>query len=200
MTSCIASQAHLFACLEKLFNRTIQTHTHEALYTCENWQALLQPTFGTSAYLCKNLFLRDKKKHTLWLAIAKEDTPVDMNALGKAFKMGSGNLRFAPDDVMSQTLGVEKGSVTPLALFLSIPGQELNETTNKLVQEMGKLNVLVDKNLIDAPQDTMALFHPLINTQTSAISVAELLLFLGKCQVQSKQVVDFSTNTPVNQI
>lgn len=55
--------------------------------------------------LCKNLFLKDKKKGNIWLLVAKADAVVDMKILAKEFGVGSGCLRFAPDDVLEAMLG-----------------------------------------------------------------------------------------------
>jgi len=42
----------------------------------------------------KNLFLQDKKKKDkMYLVVAAHDTAIDMKALTKHFKVGSGNLR-----------------------------------------------------------------------------------------------------------
>lgn len=56
--------------------------------------------------MCKNLFLKDKKKGGIWLVVAKANAVVDMKELTKEFKVSSGCLRFAPDEVLEEKLGV----------------------------------------------------------------------------------------------
>jgi hypothetical protein len=83
------------------------------------------------AQMCKNLFLRDKKKGnpkysrylftgSLWLVVARSDTELDMKKLTKELKFKSGNLRFAHDDVLLETLGVKQGCRYYLVKILKI--------------------------------------------------------------------------------
>jgi hypothetical protein len=58
--------------------------------------------------MCKNLFLRDKKKGKLWLVVAVHNAQIDMKALTKGFGVASGCLRFGPDDVLESVLGTSK--------------------------------------------------------------------------------------------
>lgn len=62
----------------------------------------------------KNLFLRDKRER-MWLLTVREDTAVDLRAIRHLLGT-SGNPSFGSADRLRRTLGVEPGSVTPLAV------------------------------------------------------------------------------------
>lgn len=47
----------------------------------------------------------------MWLVVAAHDTPIDIKALTKHLKTGSGNLRAGDEEAMGQILGVKKGAV-----------------------------------------------------------------------------------------
>eukprot|EP01126_Amoeba_proteus_P020732 TRINITY_DN2105_c0_g1_i1.p1 TRINITY_DN2105_c0_g1~~TRINITY_DN2105_c0_g1_i1.p1 ORF type:complete len:121 (-),score=21.84 TRINITY_DN2105_c0_g1_i1:442-804(-) len=78
---------------------------HEEACTVEIWQPFCQALFP-QAFICKNLFLKDKKKGKLWLVVAKEDTVIDFKKLNKDFGCSSGTLRFTSDEVLETTLGM----------------------------------------------------------------------------------------------
>lgn len=114
---------------------------------------------------CKNLFLRDKKKHP-WLLVLENDTQVQLRQLARA--AGVGNWSFASPERLMETLGVIPGAVTPLAL--------IND------QEQ-RVNVIIEQRLLDYPLLT---FHPLINTATVTLSPADLLRFIHACGHQPR--------------
>ena len=110
----------------------------------------------------KNLFLKDKKDR-LFLAVAHCDTPVDIVAYGKA--AGSkGRLSFGRPELMTATLGVLPGAVTPFAL--------INETSRALTE------VAVDTALLSW---TEIWFHPLGNDASTAVAPPDLLRFIRAC-------------------
>lgn len=103
--------------------------------------------------LAKQLFLYSKKKKDdLWLVCAGVDTQIDMKALEKSLKTGSGNLRAADLESLEKYLGCRKGIVN----YFSI----VNDRSNKV-------KVLLDKRLLEAP---FASFHPMDNTGSTAIN------------------------------
>lgn len=103
--------------------------------------------------LAKQLFLHDKKKkENMWLVCAGVDTVVDMKALSKHLKVGSGNLRAADLESLEKWLGCRKGLVNYFAI--------MNDTQHKV-------KVLMDQALLDAPFSS---FHPMDNTGSTAIS------------------------------
>ena len=88
----------------------------------------------------------------MWLVCAAADTQIDMKALNKYLKVGSGNLRAADAEPLYQFLGCQKGLVN----YFSI----VNDTQNKV-------KVIIDKAIMDGQY---ASFHPMDNTASTAIS------------------------------
>ncbi|KAJ0066797.1 hypothetical protein NL108_002812, partial [Boleophthalmus pectinirostris] len=71
------------------------------VFTVEEMMPHLQ---GVTGAVSKNLFLKDKKKKSLWLVSARHDRQVNLNDLAKKLGVGSGNLRFADEAVMVEKL------------------------------------------------------------------------------------------------
>eukprot|EP01127_Copromyxa_protea_P001196 TRINITY_DN1120_c1_g1_i2.p1 TRINITY_DN1120_c1_g1~~TRINITY_DN1120_c1_g1_i2.p1 ORF type:complete len:132 (+),score=30.69 TRINITY_DN1120_c1_g1_i2:272-667(+) len=124
--------------------------------------------------MCKNLFLKDKKKGGIWLVVAKWSAVIDMKALTKEFGVGSGCLRFGPDDVLEAMLGVKKGSVTPLGLYKS---------------SSAPVTVVLDSEMLST-DDTKLLFHPMRNDHTMVWSAGDFKKFL-QISGHSFQLKDF---------
>ena len=104
----------------------------------------------------KNLFLRNKKE-AMWLVVALEDRAIDLKRLGEV--LGAGRLSFGSPERLRRHLGVEPGSVTPLAL--------INDPDHRV-------SLVLDRGLV---QGGPVNAHPLVNTMTTAISFADLLRF-----------------------
>jgi Ala-tRNA(Pro) deacylase len=152
----IYGEAELMARLDALGIQT-KTIRHPAVFTVAESKALRGSLPGGHT---KNLFLKDKKGG-LWLVIALEDRAIDMKTLRA--KIGSAPLSFASADTLRQVLGVEPGSVTPFAV--------INDASQRV-------RVVLDRGLT-----TFATlnFHPLVNSATTAIATADLLMFLRAC-------------------
>ena len=73
--------------------------------------------------------------------------------------LGAGRLSFGSPERLAKYLGVEPGSVTPFAV--------INDTGHKVT-------LVLDRGLQDGGPVNA---HPLTNTMTSAISLADLLRF-----------------------
>ena len=142
----------LFARLDQLgiAHRTVE---HPPVFTVEEAKALRGNLPG---HHIKNLFLRNKKEE-MWLVVALEDRAIDLKRLGE--KLGAGRLSFGSPERLRTYLGVEPGSVTPFAV--------INDTGHKVT-------LVLDRGL-DAEGPVNA--HPLTNTMTSALSLADLLRF-----------------------
>ena len=146
------SPQQLFARLEQLgiVQRTVE---HPAVFTVEEAKALRGDLPG---HHVKNLFLRNKKEE-MWLVVALEDRAIDLKRLGE--KLGAGRLSFGSPERLARYLGVEPGSVTPFAV--------INDTDHKVT-------LVLDEGLkAGGPVNA----HPLTNTMTSALSLADLLRF-----------------------
>gem|GEM_PF-62532 len=104
----------------------------------------------------KNLFVRNKKG-AMWLVTAREDVPIDLKALGR--HLGAGTLSFASYDRLRAHLGVEPGSVTPLAV--------LNDRA-------GAVTLVLDAPVAAAD---VVHCHPLRCDRTTALRGADLVRF-----------------------
>lgn len=152
------SRDDLFACFDRLGVRH-KTVDHPAIFTVEEGRDFKKDMPGGHS---KNLFLKDKKG-ALTLAVAWSDTRVDLVGLGKAIG-AKGRLSFGKPELMTATLGVIPGAVTPFALF--------NESAKTLTQ------VILDEALL---AHDPVWFHPLENTASTAISPKDLVAFVESC-------------------
>lgn len=142
----------LFARLEELglSHRTVE---HPPVFTVEEAKVLRGNLPG---HHIKNLFLRNKKEE-MWLIVALEDRTIDLKRLGE--RLGAGRLSFGSPDRLRRQLGVEPGSVTPLAV--------INDAEHKV-------RLVLDRSLVEGGPINA---HPLVNTMTTALSAADLLRF-----------------------
>lgn len=152
-----ATRADLFAFLDRL-GIGHMTVEHAAAHTVEEAQAHRGELPGGHA---KNLFLKSKKGE-LYLIVAEETTPIELNRLFK--RIGAARLSFGNAELMREVLGVEPGSVTPFAL--------IND------RERRRVAVVLDERLMRL--DPLH-FHPLKNTATTRISRDDLLTFIRAC-------------------
>jgi Ala-tRNA(Pro) deacylase len=148
------SPQQLFARLEQL---GIAQHTvrHPAVFTVEEAKALRGDLPG---HHIKNLFLHNKKEE-MWLVVALEDRAIDLKRLGEA--LGAGRLSFGSAERLKRHLGVEPGSVTPLAL-INDPSRTVQLALDRGLADGGPVNV-----------------HPLVNTMTTAMAAPDLLRFFA---------------------
>lgn len=153
-----ATRADLFARLDALAiaHRTVE---HPPVFTVEEGRDMKASMPGGHS---KNLFLKDKKDR-LFLAVCHCDTAVDLVGYGK-LAGAKGRLSFGKPDLMTATMGVIPGAVTPFAL--------MNESAKALAE------VAVDAALM---RWEAVWFHPLENTASTAVSPAGLLAFIRAC-------------------
>jgi Ala-tRNA(Pro) deacylase len=146
------SPQQLFARLDAL-GLAYKTVEHAPVFTVEQAKAHRGILPG---HHIKNLFLRNKKEE-MWLVVALEDRAIDLKRLGE--RLGAGRLSFGSPERLARYLGVEPGSVTPFAV--------INDTEHKVT-------LVVDRGLqAEGPVNA----HPLTDTMTSALSLADLLRF-----------------------
>ncbi|WP_411816744.1 prolyl-tRNA synthetase associated domain-containing protein [Hyphococcus sp. DH-69] len=153
-----ATRKDLFDFLDNLgiAHRTVE---HPPIFTVEEGRELKQQWPGGHS---KNLFVKDKRG-SLFLAVALSDTRVDLVGLGK--RLGAkGRLSFGKPDLMTETLGVIPGAVTPFTL--------INESAKALAR------VVLDRALLAADP---VWFHPLENNASTAISAENLVNFVKAC-------------------
>ena len=136
-----------------------ETVDHPAIFTVDEGRSFKTSMPGGHS---KNLFLKDKKG-ALFLAVAWCDTRADLVGLGKALG-AKGRLSFGKPDLMTQTLGVIPGAVTPFTL--------INESAQVLSA------VVLDRALLEFDR---VWFHPLENTASTALKPDDLLKFMRLC-------------------
>ena len=138
---------------------TYQNTHHVALKTVEDSKKVqhqfLSSTEGGGHI--KNLYLRDRKKRN-HLIVAEQDQAIDLKNLSKT--INAAGLSFGSSDRLMQNLGVLPGAVTPLSM--------INGAVNGVT-------LYLDQNLRDCTQIYM---HPMVNTQTVAMSPTDLETFL----------------------
>ena len=151
-----ATPDDLFAFLDDMGIKT-ETITHPAVFTVEESKSLRGEIPGAHV---KNLFIKDKKGN-LFLISALEDTRIDLKSIHEVIG-GSGRVSFCSADQLREHLGVEPGSVTPLAV--------IND-------KAGRVSAILDRRLLDYDRINV---HPLVNTMTTGIARDDLVAFMGK--------------------
>ena len=128
---------------------------HPPLATVEDAHAIWDNLPGAQV---KNLFIKDAGKQ-YWLVVVPGDPRMDTKAMVPL--IGSKRISFASADDLRSILGVEPGSVTPLAM--------MNDRNHQV-------RLVIHAKLMQA--ETL-LVHPLVNTATLAMPPADLLRFLA---------------------
>lgn len=161
-----ASPERLFAYLDTLAigHTTVE---HEATFTVEEGRELKASLPGGHT---KNLFMKDKDG-VIVLISAHAESKLKLNQLHKL--IGTRRLSFASGELMEEVLGVVPGSVTGFAL--------MNDTE-------GRVRFIMDAAL--EAYDVIN-FHPLVNTATTRITLADFERFVGATG-HDLTVVDFS--------
>ncbi|MCA3244123.1 MAG: prolyl-tRNA synthetase associated domain-containing protein [Alphaproteobacteria bacterium] len=131
-------------------------HAHAPVFTVAEAQAVNHAIPGAHI---KNLFLKDKAG-ALTLVTALDTCSVPLNPLAKHLG-AKGRYSFGSAELLRTTLGVEPGSVTPLAL-INAPG--------------GSLRVVFDEGIFS---HSVVNPHPLTNTATLSLSPADLVKALN---------------------
>jgi len=139
--------------LDRLGIATV-TVTHPPVHTVEEARATYDAIPGVH---CKNLFLKDTKG-AVFLVVCPHDRVVDVNRLHRRLgeAVGARRLSFGKADLLREVLGVEPGSVTPLAL--------INDSERCVT-------VILDAAMMTAET---ANYHPLVNSATTSIRTADL--------------------------
>ena len=129
-------------------------HEHPPLATVDDAHAIWDGLPGAQV---KNLFIKDAGKQ-YWLVVVPGDPRMDTKAMAPL--IGSKRISFGSADDLRRILGVEPGSVTPLAM--------MNDSERQV------------RLVIHAPlmEQKLLLVHPLANTATLELPPADLLRFL----------------------
>ena len=143
-----------------------EVHDHPAVFTVKEAEIYCHHIPGAHV---KNLFLRNKKKTFYALLTVHDETQVDLNRLTENFS-SSDRLSFASNEDVVSLLGVQPGSVTPVAI--------LNDTANKV-------QLFFDKSLL---QSELINIHPMVNTATITLTLENLISFI---ETHRKQKIQF---------
>jgi Ala-tRNA(Pro) deacylase len=146
--------ADLLARLDALGIKT-ETVEHVAVFTVAESQFIKDSIPGGHT---KNLFLKDRKGR-IFLVTAQAEARIDLKRLHETIG-ASGRVSFGSAELLGEVLGVEPGSVTPLAL--------MNDTE-------GRVSFVLDETLMG--YDVINV-HPLVNTMTTSMAAGDLLTFL----------------------
>ncbi len=149
-----------------------KTYSHAAAFTVEEQTAAISHLEGS---MTKNLFLKDKK-HGLFLVTAGFNREVNMKTVQSMLGLSGANLRFGDEQLLQDTLGVIKGSVSPFAM--------MNDKDKKV-------KFCIDKGLMEA---ALINAHPLRNDRTTSVTPAALKTFLESYGVEMT-LLDFD-NAP----
>lgn len=161
----------LFARLDAL-GIAHRTTDHAPVFTVEESRGLRGLIAGAHT---KNLFLRDGKK-AFFLVTLEEERAVDLKRL-RGLIGARGGLSFASPEALAEHLGVQPGSVSPLAA--------VNDAA-------GVVRVFLDKDLLAAGTVNC---HPLVNTRTTSLAPSDLVTFL-KATGHEPGVLDLDGDTP----
>lgn len=131
-----------------------EAREHPAVFTVAESRLLDRDMPGAHS---KNLFLKDAGG-AFWLVTVPAEARVDLKALPGA--VGSKRVSFARADDMIRLLGIEPGSVTPLAMINAAPGS---------------VTAVLDAGLAAAARVNV---HPLRNTATVGLAGADVLRLL----------------------
>ena len=167
-------EPELLAVLKEL-HIELPTIEHEEKHTVVEANKELE-RFGTPCVGTKNMFLKSKKDE-LVMVTAIHTTKTDIKQIQQM--TGTKSLRFAPEELLSETLKVVQGSVTPFALVNNL--------------DKRNITVLLDKNLKDSPIPFV--LHPCRNDKSCLVVWEQLTQFMDKIGYPYT-VVDFSSATP----
>ncbi len=135
-----------------------QRHDHPPVYTFEEANRLV-PDLGAAH--TKNVFLKDKKGKRHFMVMVADGRRIDLDALGD--KLAVKRLNLASPERLLKYLGVDPGSVSPLAV--------INDADRRV-------EVVFDHRLEKEP---VFQCHPLVNTTTLVLTRDALLQFLKAC-------------------
>lgn len=136
-------------------NFMYKLYEHPAVYTVEEG---MQHCHHIPGAHIKNLFLRNKKKTSYWLVSVAETKRVDLKQLGDL--LAGGRLSFVNNESLVDMLGVQPGSVTPLAII------------NDKEQQV---QLFLDRDLLTTEYINI---HPMENTATIHLKLQDLLNFI----------------------
>ena len=138
---------------------------HAPAMTMEDCQEIDE---ALQATVCKNLFLCNRSGTKFYLLLICADKPFRTGDVSR--QLGSSRLSFCSDAQLMDKLGLVAGSVTPMALY--------RESARDVV-------VAIDEDIFDM---NMVCVHPCVATASLAISMEDLLKYIGRAGNEIKRV------------
>ncbi|KAI8647277.1 YbaK/aminoacyl-tRNA synthetase-associated domain-containing protein, partial [Parasitella parasitica] len=153
---------------------TPKTVSHNAVSDSKAWTEALGNT-NQDFHVTKTLILKPKTAKTApvtpVVVIALESTETNTTALGK--KLSLKDCRFASEDLLKGTFGVNKDSVSPFAL--------------SNVQDISLVHLVVDNAILALDASTLLAFHPSAADKTVFITVDQLKSYFASI---NKEFID----------
>lgn len=150
------SQEQVIALLQQ-HGVEFQEFQHAPVMTAEAQTEALK---GKNGVVTKNLFIRDKKRRQ-YLITALPDTKVDLKVLSARLGCGKGGLSWGSEELLAESLQVEAGCVTPLAVA--------NPSAKHVL-------LLLDRKIQECGSPVFV--HPIVNSASVLVSSAGLDAFL----------------------
>ena len=139
----MSHKAEVIAMLGEL-NIPCAIYEHEAAHTMEDCLAL--PYATPEVTFCKNILLCNRQLTDFYLLVMLPCKAFRTSEVSK--RLGSSRLSFAPAEVLREMLGVESGSLSPMAVWFD-RRKQMKLVFDGEVRRAGKIA-----------------FHPCDNTQT----------------------------------
>ena len=95
-----------------------QWFEHQAVFTME--ECLRLPYAAPDVTFCKNILLCNRQQTQFFLYVTLPDKPFRTADVSK--KLNSSRLSFAPADALPRLLGLQSGSLSPLAMWFDSEG------------------------------------------------------------------------------
>ena len=119
-------------------------HEHAPVHTMAECLAL--PYAAPDVTFCKNILLCNRQKTDFYLYVTDPEKPFRTADVSKA--LGVSRLSFAPSETLPERLGLESGSLSPLALWFD-PERQFQLVLDRIIRREGRIA-----------------FHPCDNTAT----------------------------------
>jgi len=126
--------------------------------TTKHYDPELDLDYDSGGMYCKNLFLKDRKGQFYYVIIPMKST-IDLRKLKETVK-SSGNLRFASQTDVQNSLNSEPGAINPFGVMFNMTAQ---------------IRIICDDSLTAG---TFLYFHPFLATEATAISYMDLVKFM----------------------
>lgn len=154
-----ATDTEVYQLLEK-WQIPYERVDHQAVYT------VAEIDFSIDGSDVKNLLMKSKKTKNYYFVICLGKKQLDIKGLAKA--LGERHLSFASEAELFELLGLERGSVTPLALPHDT-GRQITVIIDETIDQTKKIG-----------------FHPNTNTATLVIAFSDFRKFLANLAIEPK--------------